>query len=70
MRRIHRTGRDRAVDLGVVPFAACFAAVSSQSIPVPEDLGQGWRTLDQVAGGWDAPRSSCDGAGRCPWPWH
>ncbi|WP_234350702.1 DUF7134 domain-containing protein [Streptomyces sp. XY66] len=51
MRRIHRTGRDRAVDLGVVLFAACFAAVSSQSIPVPEDLGQGWRTLDQVAGG-------------------
>ncbi|MFE5488426.1 sensor histidine kinase [Streptomyces virginiae] len=51
MRRIHRTGRDWGTDLGLVLLAACFAAVSSQSIPVPEDLGRGWRTLDQVAGG-------------------
>ncbi|MFJ9944642.1 sensor histidine kinase [Streptomyces erythrochromogenes] len=51
MRRIHRTGRDWAVDIALVLFAACFAAVSSQSIPVPEDLGQAWRTADQVAGG-------------------
>ncbi|THA81510.1 histidine kinase [Streptomyces sp. A0592] len=51
MRRIHRTGRDWAVDIALVLFAACFAAVSSQSVPVPEDLGQAWRTADQVAGG-------------------
>ncbi|MEV7580316.1 sensor histidine kinase [Streptomyces erythrochromogenes] len=51
MRRIHHTGRARAVDLALVLFAACFAAVSAQSIPVPEDLGQGWRTADQLAGG-------------------
>ncbi|MFJ3723328.1 sensor histidine kinase [Streptomyces sp. NPDC090045] len=51
MRRIHRTRRDWAVDLGLFLFAACFAAVSSQSIPVAEDLGPGWRAADQVAGG-------------------
>ncbi|MFE6833873.1 sensor histidine kinase [Streptomyces sp. NPDC057705] len=51
MRRIHRTRRDWAVDLGLFLFAACFAAVSSESIPVAEDLGPGWRAADQVVGG-------------------
>ncbi|MDX3539428.1 histidine kinase [Streptomyces sp. MB09-01] len=51
MRRIHRTRRDWAVDLGLFLFAACFAAVSSHSVPVAEDLGPGWRAADQVAGG-------------------
>ncbi|MFF3672852.1 sensor histidine kinase [Streptomyces sp. NPDC002120] len=51
MRRIHRTRRDWAVDLGLFLFAACFAAVSSQSIPVAEDLGPGWRAADQAVGG-------------------
>ncbi|WP_445270639.1 sensor histidine kinase [Streptomyces sp. DSM 41634] len=50
MRRTHRTRRDWAVDLGLF-FAACFAAVSSQSIPVAEDLGPGWRAADQAVGG-------------------
>ncbi|MFI1279906.1 sensor histidine kinase [Streptomyces sp. NPDC020858] len=49
--RIHRTRRDWAADLGLFLFAACFAAVSSQSIPVAESLGPGWRAADQVAGG-------------------
>ncbi|MFA7766633.1 sensor histidine kinase [Streptomyces sp. NRRL S-448] len=51
MRRIHRTRRDWAADLALFLFAACFAAVSSQSIPVAESLGPGWRAADQVAGG-------------------
>ncbi|MFJ3515978.1 sensor histidine kinase [Streptomyces sp. NPDC090131] len=51
MRRIHRTRRDWAADLGLFLFAACFAAVSSQSIPVDESLGPGWRAADQVVGG-------------------
>ncbi|WP_405941158.1 sensor histidine kinase [Streptomyces sp. NBC_00207] len=51
MRRTHRTRRDWAVDLGLFFFAACFAAVSSQSIPVAEDLGPGWRAADQAVGG-------------------
>ncbi|MER6313177.1 histidine kinase [Streptomyces sp. NPDC001581] len=51
MRRIHRTRRDWAVDLGLFLFAACFAAISSQSVPVAEDLGPGWRAADQVVGG-------------------
>ncbi|MFI9203609.1 sensor histidine kinase [Streptomyces sp. NPDC053048] len=51
MRRIHRTRRDWAVDIGLFVFAACFAAISSRSIPVSEDLSQGWRVADQVAGG-------------------
>ncbi|WP_030708903.1 sensor histidine kinase [Streptomyces sp. NRRL F-2580] len=51
MRRIHRTRRDWAVDLGLFLFAACFAAISSQSIPVAEDLGPGWRAADQAVGG-------------------
>ncbi|MFG2990484.1 sensor histidine kinase [Streptomyces sp. NPDC048257] len=51
MRRIHRTRRDWAADLGLFLFAACFAAVSSQSIPVPESLGPAWRAADQAAGG-------------------
>ncbi len=51
MRRIPRTPRDWAADLGLFLFAACFAAVSSQSIPVPESLGAGWRAADQVVGG-------------------
>ncbi|MER6444942.1 two-component sensor histidine kinase [Streptomyces venezuelae] len=51
MRRITRTRRDWAADLALFLFAACFAAVSSQSIPVAEGLGPGWRAADQVAGG-------------------
>ncbi|WP_406086957.1 histidine kinase [Streptomyces virginiae] len=47
MRRIHRTRRDWAADLALF----LFAAVSSQSIPVAESLGPGWRAADQVAGG-------------------
>ncbi|WP_031153316.1 sensor histidine kinase [Streptomyces xanthophaeus] len=51
MRHIHRTRRDWAADLGLLLFAACFAAVSSQSIPVPDTLGPAWRAADQAAGG-------------------
>lgn len=51
MRRIHRTRRDWAADLGLFLFAACFAAVSSQSVPVAEELGAVGRAADQVAGG-------------------
>ncbi|MER7821249.1 histidine kinase [Streptomyces sp. NPDC096097] len=51
LHRIHRTRRDRAADLALFLFAACFAAVSSQSIPVAESLGPGWRAADQVLGG-------------------
>ncbi|MEU8773772.1 histidine kinase [Streptomyces sp. NPDC048606] len=51
MRRITRTPRDWAADLALILFAACFAAVSSQSIPLPEDLGPAWRAADQAVGG-------------------
>ncbi|MGH3388844.1 MAG: sensor histidine kinase [Actinomadura sp.] len=51
MRAIHRTRRDWLADLGLFLFAACFAAVSSQSVPVAEDLGPVWRAADQVIGG-------------------
>ncbi|MGR4879715.1 sensor histidine kinase [Streptomyces sp. LARHCF249] len=51
MRRIHRTRRDWAADLALVLFAACFAAVSSQSIPVAESIGPAWRAADRAAGG-------------------
>ncbi|WP_214409681.1 hypothetical protein [Sphaerisporangium fuscum] len=51
MRRPHRTGRDWAADIGLLLFAACFAAVSSQPLPVVEDLAPVWRAVDQVAGG-------------------
>ncbi|MEU8037942.1 histidine kinase [Streptosporangium sp. NPDC049078] len=51
MRRIHRTRRDRVTDVALFLFAACFAAVSSQSIPVPETLDPVWRDVDQVVGG-------------------
>ncbi|MCU7722816.1 histidine kinase [Actinoplanes sp. KI2] len=51
MRRMHRTGRDWAADLGLLLFAACFAAVSSQSMPVGEGSGPVWRAVDQVVGG-------------------
>uniref|UniRef100_A0AAU2K2C6 histidine kinase n=1 Tax=Streptomyces sp. NBC_00049 TaxID=2903617 RepID=A0AAU2K2C6_9ACTN len=50
MRRIHRTRREWATDLGLVLFSTCFAAVSAQSIPV-ETLDPRWHTADQVAGG-------------------
>ncbi|MFD9409833.1 sensor histidine kinase [Streptomyces sp. NPDC059989] len=49
--RIHRTRRDWAADLGLFLFAACFAAVSSQSIPVSETLSPAWRAADQAVGG-------------------
>ena len=51
MRRIHRTRRDWAADLGLFVFAVCFAAVSSQSVPVADDIGPGWRAVDQAVGG-------------------
>ncbi|MGJ6963110.1 sensor histidine kinase [Streptosporangium sp. G11] len=51
MGRIHRTRRDWVADLALFLFAACFAAVSSQSIPVPENLDPVWRNVDQVVGG-------------------
>ncbi|GAA4189964.1 histidine kinase [Streptosporangium oxazolinicum] len=51
MRRIHRTRRDRVADVALFLLAACFAAVSSQTIPVPEDLDPVWRDVDQVVGG-------------------
>lgn len=51
MRRLHRTRRDWAADLGLFLFAACFAAVSWQAVPGAEDLSPGWRAADQVAGG-------------------
>ncbi|MGP3684035.1 sensor histidine kinase [Streptomyces sp. IBSNAI002] len=49
--RIPRTRRDWAADLALVLFAACFAAVSSQSIPVADSVGPAWRAADQAAGG-------------------
>jgi len=51
MRRIHRTRRDWVTDVALFLFAACFAAVSSQSIPVPEAPDPVWRDVDQVIGG-------------------
>ncbi|MFJ1992283.1 sensor histidine kinase [Streptomyces asiaticus] len=51
MRRIHRTRRDWAADLGLMLFAACFAAASSDSLPMEEDLDPLWLTVDQVIGG-------------------
>ncbi|GHG76791.1 sensor histidine kinase [Streptomyces griseocarneus] len=51
MHRIHRTRRDWAADIGLILFAACFAAITSRSIPVPQDMGPGWQVADQVAGG-------------------
>ncbi|MBA6433372.1 sensor histidine kinase [Streptomyces sp. GMR22] len=51
MRRIHRTRRDWAADLGLMLFAACFAAASSDSLPIEEDLDPLWLTVDQVIGG-------------------
>ncbi|MEU8272611.1 histidine kinase [Sphaerisporangium sp. NPDC049002] len=51
MRRIDRTRRDWAADLGLFLFAACFAAVSSQSVPVAADIDPVWRAADQVVGG-------------------
>ncbi|MFI0816381.1 sensor histidine kinase [Streptomyces sp. NPDC021098] len=51
MRRIHRTRRDWAADLGLFLFAACFAVVSSPSVPVPEDMSPAWRAAEQAAGG-------------------
>ncbi|MFB9680065.1 sensor histidine kinase [Streptosporangium vulgare] len=51
MRRVHRTRRDWVADLALFLFAACFAAVSSQSVPIPEDLDPLWRDVDQVVGG-------------------
>jgi signal transduction histidine kinase len=51
MRRMHRTRRDWAADLGLLLFAACFAAVSSQSVPVGEGIGPVWLAVDQTIGG-------------------
>ena len=49
--RVHRTRRDWVADLGMLLFAAWFAAVSSQSVPVADGVDAGWRTADQVVGG-------------------
>ncbi|ONH59239.1 two-component sensor histidine kinase [Frankia sp. CcI49] len=51
MPRVQRTGRDWAADLGFVLFAACFAALTSQTVTVMDDPGPVWRVVDQVAGG-------------------
>jgi signal transduction histidine kinase len=51
MRRMHRTRREWAVDLGLLLFAACFAAVSSQSMPATAELDPVWRAADQLVGG-------------------
>ena len=51
MRRIRRTRREWAADLGLFLFAAGFAAVSSPAVPLAEDVGPGWRAADQVIGG-------------------
>lgn len=48
---MHRTHREWAADLGLLLFAACFAAVSSQSVPVTQDVGPVWQAVDQVVGG-------------------
>ncbi|WP_128378335.1 sensor histidine kinase [Streptomyces cavernae] len=51
MRRIHRARRDWAADIGLLLFAACFAVVTAQSVPVPEEQGAAWRTVDRAVGG-------------------
>ncbi|QSY47113.1 MULTISPECIES: sensor histidine kinase [Streptomyces] len=51
MHHVHRTRRDWAADIGLFLFAACFAAISSRSIPLPQDMGPGWQVADQVVGG-------------------
>jgi signal transduction histidine kinase len=51
MRRIHRTRADWAADLGLVLFAASFAAVSSQSAPITQAADPVWRAVDQAIGG-------------------
>src|SRR3954454_19566823 len=51
MHRVHRSGRDWAADLGLLLFAACFAVVSSQSVPVAGDHGPVWPAVDQTVGG-------------------
>src|SRR3954465_10736549 len=43
--------RDWAADLGLMLFAVCFAAVSSQSVPVAGNIGPVWRAVDQAGGG-------------------
>ncbi|MFD5320729.1 sensor histidine kinase [Streptomyces sp. NPDC127098] len=48
---VHRTRRDWAADLALLLFAACFAAISSQSIPVDGAPGPAWRAVDQLVGG-------------------
>ncbi|MEV6597668.1 histidine kinase [Actinoplanes sp. NPDC051346] len=51
MHRIHRSRRDWAADLALFLFAVCFAAVSSQSVPLSEAVGPVWRAVDQAVGG-------------------
>src|SRR3954470_3868119 len=51
MHRVHRSGRDRAADLGLLLFAACFAVVSSQSVPLAANLDPAWLAVDQIVGG-------------------
>ncbi|MET9290743.1 histidine kinase [Streptomyces sp. NPDC003077] len=51
LHRIHRTPRDWAADIGLFLFAASFAAISSQSLPVANELSPGWQLADQLAGG-------------------
>lgn len=50
MRRIHRTRRDWAADIGLFLFAASFAAISSESVPSANDLSEPERIADQLVG--------------------
>ncbi|MFI6507617.1 sensor histidine kinase [Streptosporangium sp. NPDC050855] len=47
---MRRSPRDWVADLALFLFAACFAAVSAQSVPIPADLDPLWRDVDQVVG--------------------
>ncbi|MER5928803.1 histidine kinase [Streptomyces sp. NPDC002054] len=50
MHTLHRTRRDWAADLGLFVFACCFAALTTQAVPVPADLSPAWRAADLLAG--------------------
>ncbi|MFC5721794.1 sensor histidine kinase [Streptomyces gamaensis] len=50
-RRVSRSRRDWAVDIGLFLFAACFGMVTSEQIAGLEELSPAWRAVDQVVGG-------------------